>query len=75
MENQEQETVTISAEEYNNLLVRAEWLEYLEEAGVDNWDGYDYACDLAREQGFFDEEDIDVIGALQSEHGRVIEDI
>ena len=33
------------------------WLDCLEEAGVDNWEGMDYACDLFRERGGWDEED------------------
>lgn len=37
----------------------SEWLGYLEAAGVDNWEGYEHACDMAREDGWFDEEDDD----------------
>lgn len=33
-------TVTISTEEYNDLLKKEEFLEALESCGVDNWDGY-----------------------------------
>jgi len=33
----------ISKTEYGRLLERDEWLSCLESAGVDNWDGYDYA--------------------------------
>ncbi|ASN68337.1 hypothetical protein 10S11_75 [uncultured Caudovirales phage] len=36
-------TVTISAEEYNNLLKKEKFLEALENRGVDNWDGYSEA--------------------------------
>ncbi len=44
---------TISQEEYENLLKRDEMLSALEGAGVDNWEGYDYAMDILNE----DEED------------------
>ena len=39
-------TVTISVEEYNELLDDAEFLNALRMAGVDNWDGYDEAIDI-----------------------------
>lgn len=38
-------TVTISEEEYNELKHDQEVLRALEGAGVDNWDGYDYAME------------------------------
>jgi hypothetical protein len=38
-------TITIHQEEYNELLDRVMWLDALEAAGVDNWEG----CDIARE--------------------------
>lgn len=44
MEDREQ-TVTISKVEYNRLLNRAEFLQRLENAGVDNWEGYDLALE------------------------------
>jgi hypothetical protein len=44
------ETVTISKVEYQRLLADSEWLQCLKDAGVDNWSGYDFACDLAREK-------------------------
>ena len=43
------ETVTISKEEYDDLLDSQLMLSCLESAGVDNWDGYDYAIDEYRE--------------------------
>ncbi len=39
-------TITISVEEYNDLLDDAEFLNALRMAGVDNWDGYDEAIDI-----------------------------
>jgi len=41
------EMVTISKLEYHRLLADSKWLQYLNEAGVDNWSGYDFACELA----------------------------
>ena len=37
------ETVTISQHEYDDLLSDQRMLRALEGAGVDNWDGYDFA--------------------------------
>jgi len=44
------ETVTIPKSEYESLLEDSKWLQCLEGAGVDNWDGYDYARELQKEQ-------------------------
>lgn len=44
-------------EELAKLRERNLWLTALENAGVDNWDGYDYACDLLREYEREDRED------------------
>lgn len=41
--------VTITQEEYDNLVKDSEWLGWLEAAGVDNWEGYDYARELRSE--------------------------
>ena len=41
--------VTITQEEYDELLKRSDWLDCLESAGVDNWCGYEYAQELSRE--------------------------
>lgn len=38
-------TVTIPQEEYDELLDREWKLTCLENAGVDNWDGYDWAME------------------------------
>lgn len=40
------DTVNIPRGEYEDLLEQAEWLRALEAAGVDNWDGYDYAAEI-----------------------------
>jgi hypothetical protein len=44
-----EEMVTITKKEYEKLLGRDNWLCCLEGAGVDNWDGYDYASELLEE--------------------------
>lgn len=44
-----QETITITVQEYKRLLEKADKLDALEGAGVDNWEGYDYAMDMLRE--------------------------
>jgi len=41
----ENEMVTISCEEYEELLETQRFMGCLEGAGVDNWDGYDYALE------------------------------
>ncbi len=40
------ESVTISKREYDRLVKDSEWLALLEAAGVDNWQGIDYAYEL-----------------------------
>ncbi|MBU9624812.1 hypothetical protein [Burkholderia multivorans] len=44
------EMVTIPREEYESLLTRVRWLECLEAAGVDNWQGIEQALRLNRER-------------------------
>jgi hypothetical protein len=44
------ETVTISKKEYEELLEDQKMLIALQNAGVDNWVGYDYAKDLFNEE-------------------------
>jgi hypothetical protein len=44
-----EETVTISKSEYKQLKKDSEWLGFLEAAGVDNWEGYDYAIEMRNE--------------------------
>lgn len=48
------ETVTITVEEYNSLVAKAELLDFLQSRGVDNWQGYGYPPD--REDYDTDEE-------------------
>lgn len=45
------ETVTITMEEYKHLLDEAEFLRALIMTGVDNWGGYDEACEIYKEWG------------------------
>jgi len=40
------QTVTITQEEYEEFLETRRWLGALESAGVDNWEGYDEAVAL-----------------------------
>jgi hypothetical protein len=40
-----EETVTITKEKYDSLVLDSLWLGALEAAGVDNWEGYDFAHD------------------------------
>lgn len=44
--NEKVETCVIRTEEYRHLLDRVRWLEALECAGVDNWEGIDQAHEL-----------------------------
>lgn len=46
MAKKNSETVTISMEEYDELLRESRWLSCLEAAGVDNWEGYGIAIDM-----------------------------
>jgi len=39
------ETVTISKKEYDQLIKDSEFLDALRAAGVDNWEGYSFACE------------------------------
>ena len=39
------ETITISKDEYEQLQDDSKFLRCLEAAGVDNWDGYDFALE------------------------------
>lgn len=40
------ETVTISKSEYARLIDVDNFMDALESAGVDNWEGYGYACSI-----------------------------
>jgi hypothetical protein len=44
------ETITITVAEYEELLDAQLKLTHLEGAGVDNWDGYDYAMEAYWEE-------------------------
>jgi len=44
------ETVTISKKEYEELLEDQKMLNALQDAGVDIWEGYDYAMELLNEE-------------------------
>ena len=46
----EQETVTITKQEYAKLLSDQHFLNCLRNAGVDNWDGWDYAVEEFHEE-------------------------
>ena len=41
--------ITISKKEYERLLEDADWLNCLEQVGVDTWDGYEIAIDIRDE--------------------------
>lgn len=41
--------VTITKAEYDRLIKVDEWMDYLESAGVDNWQGISYAYELKRQ--------------------------
>lgn len=45
-----EEEVTITKAEYRRLIKLEKWLDCLEAAGVDNWEGYDHAQELSQEQ-------------------------
>ena len=42
--------ITIPLDEYNELIEASIWLECLEEAGVDNWEGVSFAQELMEER-------------------------
>jgi len=43
-----EEEITIGKKKYEHLLESQRWLNALEDAGVDNWNGIDYAKELFR---------------------------
>jgi hypothetical protein len=49
-------SVTISQTDYDTMLKRLRWLDSLEAAGVDNWEGISEAADLHREANPEDED-------------------
>ena len=48
--NEKKEKVEITKKEYDYLLERDMWLGCLEAVGVDNWEGYDIACEEREER-------------------------
>ena len=42
----EADEMVISVHQYKKLLDEVKFLEALQDAGVDNWDGYDYALEI-----------------------------
>lgn len=42
--------ITVSKEEWDEIQSQLEWLQCLEAAGVDNWEGFDYACEMYSNQ-------------------------
>lgn len=55
--NMEEELITITKKEYDSLKEAQLTLRCLEDAGVDNWQGIDYAYELKRELLRLDEKD------------------
>lgn len=53
MSKDNEETITITLKEYKELQERDSWLYCLEAAGVDNWSGFDLACEIR--DGEYDE--------------------
>lgn len=47
---EEEETVTITKQYYQAMQDGLAWLQALEDAGVDNWSGYDYAREAMEEE-------------------------
>lgn len=43
-------TLILSKNEYNRINEQLEWLQCLESAGVDNWEGIDEAISMLREE-------------------------
>jgi len=44
------EQITISMDEYLSMVERLDWLDALEQAGVDNWEGISYAYELLEQE-------------------------
>lgn len=43
------DTITISTDEYEQLIEDSRFLEALRAAGVDNWEGYDFAVEATED--------------------------
>ena len=50
-----EETITLTLKEYNELFGDSMRLRYLEGAGVDNWEGYEFAYEQWVEDGMKEE--------------------
>lgn len=48
--NKETKMISIPKEEYDDLIESRDWLNALEDAGVDNWNGCSFAHDLMQER-------------------------
>ena len=46
----DEDEVVLSKEKYDSLVEDSLFLEALQAAGVDNWEGYSYACEIFREE-------------------------
>ncbi len=46
-----EDMITISKQEYDRLVQDSEWLGWLERAGVDNSEAWEYAQELRSEEG------------------------
>ena len=51
-------TITITMEEYEELKRDQDFLNCLAAAGVDNWEGYEYAQELMDDEDDEDDEDV-----------------
>jgi hypothetical protein len=51
MKTNEEGMIVMTKAEYDNMMDRLDWLECLEAAGVDNWEGIDCAIDMRHENG------------------------
>ena len=47
----EKETITVDIDTWNEMFDEINFLNALRAAGVDNWDGYDYAVDIYNDLG------------------------
>jgi phage pi2 protein 07 len=45
-----EETITITKDEYDELIEDRKFLDCLRSAGVDNWEGYDFAIEMFNEE-------------------------
>ena len=51
------ETIVVRKVDYDYMVHELKWLDYLSAAGIDNTEAYDYACELARNDGYFEDDD------------------